>query len=264
MNKPIITLTSDFGDKFAESQIELVIDGINPHAKFIVGHNAITPFSIIEGAFVISKFYPFSKAETIHIGVVDPGVGTNRRGVIIRTKNYWFIGPDNGLLFPAANLDAIEAVYRIDEDTIGSLSNTFHGRDIFAKVAAYISLKKPIGLYAHAIEINSLKKLFFKENQVVHIDPYGNVKLNAQPNTLTIGDTVFVTNRGKKIVARYCKTFADVKPGEWLLYQGSHQTLELAINLGSASDTLNVAIEDVLSITKKYETSLHIDDQSAV
>jgi S-adenosylmethionine hydrolase len=250
MNNSIITLTSDFGDKFAESQIQLVIDGINPDAKFIVGHNAITPFSIVEGAFIISKFYSFSKPGSIHIGVIDPGVGTNRRGLIIKTKNYWFIGPDNGLLFPAASLDKIETVYSINENKIGSLSNTFHGRDVFAKVAAYLSLSKPLHLFATEIGKKTIKKLFFEKNQAVHIDPYGNVKLSSLPNDLAIGDILTIENRGKKINARYCATFADVKPGQWLLYTGSHQTLELAINLGSAAKTLGIMIEDMLSITR--------------
>jgi len=254
MHNPVITLTSDFGDRFAESQLELVINSLNPSIKFIVAENNIHPFSINEGAFIISKFYSFAPLGSIHIGVVDPGVGSTRKGIIIKSGNYWFIGPDNGLLYPAANQDRIKEVYVIDESKLGSLSNTFHGRDIFAKVAAFISLRRPLLEYAIPHPISSVKTLIFIDNQVVHIDPYGNIKLYAQPNGFILGETIMVKKNEKQIYATYCKTFADVHPGEYLLYNGSHQTLELAINTGSAADQLGIKIEDVLQIQKLPKT----------
>jgi S-adenosylmethionine hydrolase len=250
MQKPVITLTSDLGDRFANSQIELVVDSINPKIKFIVAEHKVTPFSIIEGAFIISKFYSLSPKGSIHIGVVDPGVGSDRKGIIIRSTNHWFVGPDNGLLYPAAMQDGIQEVFQINEAVVESLSNTFHGRDIFAKIAAYISLGKSILKFTKPYSKTDVIKLSFILNQVVHIDSYGNVKLYAQPYDFELGDNIVVEIADKKIVAKYCKTFADVEPSQYLLYNGSHQTLELAINTGSAAAELGVKVEDILNFQK--------------
>ena len=250
MNKPVITLTSDFADKFAESQVELVIHSINPTIKFIVGQSNVTPFSILEGAFILSKLYPFSPNGSIHLAVVDPGVGSERKGIIIKTKNYWFIGPDNGLLYSAATDNGIEKVWTINEAVIGSLSNTFHGRDIFAKVAAYISIDKPLEEFAIEFPVKDIVALSSKQNQVVHIDPYGNIKLQAKSNGFRFGDKLVIATPKTKTNAVYCKTFADVPLGDYLIYQGSHQTLELAKNQDSAAEKLDVKVGEILEIRK--------------
>lgn len=249
--KPVISLISDFGDKFAETQIELVIHGINPEIKFVVGERWITPFSIIEGAFILSKLYPFTPTGSVHIAVVDPGVGSDRKGLIIKTKNYWFIGPDNGLLYQAAAQDGIEAAYTVDESKVGSLSNTFHGRDIFAKVAAYISAGRPLKEFAKKYPVKKIIQLHFQKNQVVNIDPYGNIKLGNGPNGYKPGDTLTIKHKRKTITAPFVKTFADVKPGEFLIYHGSHQTLEIAVNLEPAAKELGVKVGDILQINVK-------------
>lgn len=248
MSKPVITLTSDFGDRFAVSQIELVIHSINPDIKFIEGENAVTPYSITEGAFILSKYYGFAPAGSIHLGVVDPGVGSERFGIIIRSKNYWFVGPDNGLLYPAAAVDGIVEAYRINESVAGSISNTFHGRDVFAKVAAWISNGKTITEFATFYEPKKLVQHEFKQNQIVHIDPYGNIKLHARFDSFRYGDKVRIKYNDREHNATFSKTFADVPVGELLLYRGSHQTLELAINQMSAAEYLGSSIGDLVDL----------------
>ena len=250
MKRPIITLSSDFGDKFAEAQISLVIDTINPDAKFIIGESNITAFSILEGAFIIQKLSQFAPDGSIHIGVVDPGVGSERRGIVIKSKGRWFVGPDNGLLYPAATQHGIEEAYLIQEDILGSLSNTFHGRDIFAKAAARLSLGEDPLEFCKKLPTKELRTLAFKNYQIAHIDPYGNIKIFEKEKTFKIGDKVAVTFKGKTMIVPYCKTFADVNPGEFLLYHGSHATLELAINLGDAAKDLGMKVEDILTIKK--------------
>ncbi|MEK7572051.1 MAG: SAM-dependent chlorinase/fluorinase [Patescibacteria group bacterium] len=250
MKQPIITLSSDFGDKFAEAQINLVITEINPDAKLIVGESNITAFSILEGAFIIQQLSRFAPEGSVHIGVVDPGVGSKRRGVMIKSKNFWFVGPDNGLLYPAAQKDGIEAAYLINEEVLGSLSNTFHGRDIFAKAAAHLSKGRDVTEFGTPLDRKELRTIAFKEHQIVHIDPYGNIKIFTADNTFTIGEMLTVQFLDRKMIMPYCRTFADVAKKEYLLYQGSHATLELAINLGNAAKDLGVNVGDILQIKK--------------
>ncbi|MDQ3098646.1 MAG: SAM-dependent chlorinase/fluorinase [bacterium] len=252
MKTPIITLTCDFGDQFAAGQIESVIYGINPRAKFILASKEVTPYSIIEGAFIIQKFVPFTLENSIHIGVVDPGVGSDRIGIIIKSKNHWFVGPNNGLLYPGANQDEIEKAYKIDEEKIGSLSNTFHGRDIFAKVAAYLSLSKPIVEYASEINRDQLILLQYSQNQVLHIDPYGNIKLNN--NALyTTRDKLELKINEKSYIIPFVKTFAEVSVGEPLAYKGSHDTLEIAVNQINAAQHFGLKIEQQIQVQKVGE-----------
>lgn len=259
MNKKVITLTSDFGDTFAQAQLEVVIHSINPYAKFIIASNEVTPFSFIEGAFILSKFYELTPKGSIHIAVIDPGVGSERKGIIIKTKNHWFVGPDNGTLSVAAKNDGIEKVFIIDYKKFGNHTMTFHGRDVFAKTAAYLSIGRPIAEFSHESKNFSIQQLQFKKHQVVHIDPYGDIKLSSPPNGFKLGDRLQITLPNKKnILATYCTTFSDVAPNEFLLYDGSHQTLEIASNLNSAKKLLNLSVGDVVFVEKVLDIKNHL------
>lgn len=245
----LITLTADFGDRFALAQVELVIHRINPQARFIVLCNEVTPFSILEGAFLLAKSYRFSPGGSIHIGVVDPGVGSERKGLLIRTANYWFVGPDNGLLYPAADDDGIEQVYVIDEQKVNSTGlTTFHGRDIFAPAAARLSLGESPLNFAEPIDSTLIRPYGFEPNQVAHIDPYGNIKLTSSSERYKAGDQLNIDLTTGRIIIPFCRTFADVPAGELLAYRGSHNTLELARNLGSAAQVLQLAVGQRLEI----------------
>lgn len=245
----LITLTADFGDRFAQAQVELAVHTINPDSKFVVVSNEVTPFSILEGAFLLAKSYRFSPGGTIHIGVVDPGVGSERKGLLIRSSDYWFVGPDNGLLYPAAYDNGIEEVFAIIEDRINLTGlNTFHGRDVFAPAAARLSLGESPLDFAQPISKDSIHPLNFEPNQVAHIDSYGNVKLTSTPEHIKPGDQIGIDLTTGRITIPYCKTFADVPKGALLAYQGSHGTLELARNLGSAAQTLQLSIGEKLEI----------------
>ncbi len=244
MSQPVITLTCDFGDKFAVAQMELVAHTISPSTRFLVLSNEVTEYSIVEGAFLIQKGYKFAPYGSVHIGVVDPGVGSERRGVVIKTKNAWFVGPDNGLLYPAANSDGIVNVFVINEKALGSVTNTFHGRDVFAKVAAKIVAGHDTSEFLLPTEI-PLVTLDFKENQILHIDPYGNIKVNAgleKSNNITINANLVKTK------IPIVRTFADVEPGKFLAYIGSHETLEIAINQGHAASHLGLRVGEIVGI----------------
>lgn len=249
--KEVVTLTTDFGDPFALAQLKLVIAALNEEVRIIDTSNDVAPFSIVEGAFVLSKIYKLAPVDSIHVGVVDPGVGSERAGLLIRSRNHWFVGPDNGLLYPAATEDGIVQVYRLEEDKINpGRSNTFHGRDIFARVAGLVTQGVKPEEFAIPIVATEITPFFFAPYQVVQIDPYGNVKLSSEAKGFKGGDRILVETQRFAGEIPFCRTFADVTPGELLIYEGSHQTLEIAKRLGSAAKELQVKVADVLSVKR--------------
>ncbi len=249
IGEPVITLISDFGDRFALAQVELAVHAINYQVKFMLVSNEVTPFSVLEGAFLLAKSYKFSPRNSIHMAVVDPGVGSERKGLIIRTQDYWFVGPDNGLLYPAAEDNGIEEVFVIDQEELNLKKlNTFHGRDVFAPAAARLSLGESPLNFAQLIDEASIYLYNFEPNQVAHIDSYGNIKLTSLPERLQVGDQLSIDLVTGRIIIPYCRTFADVPQGALLAYQGSHGTLELARNLGSAAQVLQVLVGQKLAI----------------
>lgn len=245
MSKPIITLTSDFGDTFAKSQLEAVIYSIAPDVKFLVASNEVTPYSILEGSFVLQKFYPLTPPGSVHIAIIDPGVGSERRGIIIKTTNHWFVGPDNGVLYPAALEDGIQKVYVLKEEYFkSSLSITFHGRDLFCKAAAYIILGRDITEFAEETGIHTLCSYVHPPTTIAHIDPYGNAKLTEKIRTATYGRKYNIRIGNSLHTIPYVRTFAEVEIGSPLLYLGSHDTLEIAVNQGSAKEYFNFQVGD--------------------
>ncbi len=243
-----IVITSDFGDRFTVTQLVGVIRSINSAIPVIAGENNVTPFSIVEGSFIIWQSSRFFPPGTIHLGIVDPGVGSSRRGIIIESKNFFFVGPDNGLFYQAAKADGIVAAYTVDLDRIGNTSVTFHGRDVFAKAAAFVAHQRPFDEFAHPLDTKLLVPLEYKENQIVHIDPYGNLKIY-NPAAYTQGQSLTITIGEKRVAMPFKLTFSEVAVGEYLAYKGSHDILEIAINQGHAAKSLGVRVEDVLQIT---------------
>lgn len=227
MQKPI-TITTDLGDGFATAQLEAVVVSLGFAGRLIENHN-VEPFSILEGAYGIWQLAKFCPKGTVHLGVVDPGVGSERAGIIIKTKKAWFVGPDNGLLYPAAAADGIEEVWRIDEGQFGQVANTFHGRDVFVKVAVELAQgRRPEGFGCKPN--GDIQTLEFVEGQVLHIDHYGNAKI--------WGKKTF----GLPIV----KTFSDVPEGKPLVLNGSSELLELAVNCGSAEERFGLKLGQII------------------
>lgn len=247
MNK-LITITTDFGDQLAAAQLKAVLADLGFDGQVIENHS-VTAFSIIEGSFALALLAKFCPKGTTHVGVVDPGVGSNRRGIIIKTDKSWFVGPDNGLLFQAATSEKIRSVWKINESSISKdISPTFHGRDVFIKSAAYLSLgKQPEDFGSTKIPAKSLAKLYFKRGQVLHIDPYGNIKLHCLQKIYSCKKLTIKTRKNTFIVP-FVKTFSDVPKGKPLAFLGSSQTLELAVNLKRADTFFRVKQGDILKI----------------
>jgi hypothetical protein len=239
----LITITTDL-DQFAHAQLKAVIFALDYQGKIIENHN-VTPFSIIEGAFQIKTISRFCPRNSIHLGIVDPGVGSKRAGIIIQTKKSFFVGPNNGLIWPAASEEKIISTWRLDESYFGSGSNTFHGRDYFIKAATLLAqgiLPKDFG----CLPTDFIQKLDFIKGQVLHIDNYGNIKL-----FFPKPDSQELHLRIQNLKIPLVKTFSDVPPGKPLAYWGSSNTLELAINLGNAAKEFNVKIGEILEIKQQ-------------
>ena len=249
--KNVITITTDFHDEFAVAQLHAVAHSLKFEGKLIENHS-VTPFAIHEGAFQIETLAQFTPKGSVHLGVVDPGVGGIRRGIIIKNHKSWFVGPDNGLLYPAAKKAGVSEVWQITEKSIDSkTSNTFHGRDIFIKAAIYLSQGiHPEKFGSVKISPSKIKKLKLKKGQILHTDVYGNVKIHWKGKITPPGNLKFLIN-AKTEIFPVVKTFSDVQPGSQLAYEGSNGTLELAVNLGNLAHKFGLKTGDVIkSITK--------------
>lgn len=271
--KGVVGLISDFGQGvYAGIMAEIVscLGGVPIHID-----HSIPSFNVTAGAYVSLQTYRWLPKGSSLAVVVDPGVGTKRKAIAVKTRNYYLVGPDNGVLYPASIEDGITKIYEIDPTKLldilknkgacvgflkHKVSSTFHGRDLFAPAASLLSLGMPPESFTKGIvktgEIVKLKiedidlhdnKFTFK---VIYIDKFGNIALSWRKLPLSIGDRVLVCNEESKICVngRISRTFQDVKIGEVLVYINSFGFLEIAVNQGSASKKLNAKIGNRMSI----------------
>lgn len=260
----IITLTTDFGlkDEYVSS-VKAVIKKINPDAEIIDISHEITPFSILEGAFVLSSAAPqFPRA--VHVCVVDPGVGSERRPLAIKTSfGHWLIGPDNGCLMPAAErLGGISMAYRLKPELYAKykISNTFHGRDVFAPAAAIIAKSDEAFEVAEPIDAKILSPSPFLceikgnriETLVGNIDRFGTLRF-----TLLFSELLKIKNPVDKIVLKtdsdrwelkHSKYFSAVPVGSLFFYEDSSGYLSVSANMSRADKILNLALSDKVVI----------------
>lgn len=249
--KNLIVITTDFGDSFASAQLRAILSSLQ-YAGEVIENHGVRPYSILEGAFQILALSKFTPPNSIHVGVVDPGVGSERKGIVIKTDKFYFVGPNNGILFPAANKNHIVSVWQLQEFEISKeISNTFHGRDVFIKVAAYLAKgKHPESFGALRASQSIIEKIAFKTGQVLHVDSYGNIKVH-WPRKIHIGEKLLVKIGRCRQILPIVKTFSDVQPGKPLALLGSSNTLELAVNLGSAKTLFEVEVGSLINI-KSY------------
>jgi len=259
-----ITFLSDYGlsDEFA-GVCRAVIARIAPDAQVIDLTHGIPRHDVRQGATVLARALPYAPAG-IHLAVVDPGVGSPRKAVAVRVaeEDRVLVGPDNGLLATAiARLGgAVEAVdVSLSPVRLEPVSATFHGRDIFAPVAAHISLGRSPAALGEPIDARELVVLEPVEVEVESgerlaatvsdVDSFGNVRLLASGDRageagLKLGRPITVEIAGATVDAVYAFTFADVSEGDLLLYLDSSGGLALAVNRDSAAERLGVAAGD--------------------
>ena len=255
-----VVIMTDFGTNDSYNGImEGVIKSICPEA--VIGYIApdVKSWSVYSGAYLLYSAYKHFPRRTIFLVVIDPGVGTSRKAIVIKTTNYYFVGPDNGVLFPSANEDGIKEIYEINNPKVFLIrppSYTFHGRDLFSPVAALLACKVSPEVIGNRIsEIKKLELEYYSKRgdtlclRAVHIDKFGNVALSLRPKTsLPIGSKVSVIVGGHRIEVKTARTFGEVERGDKLIYINSFGFIELAINQGNFGDTFGVKVGDEICL----------------
>jgi len=253
MNQPsIITLTTDFGlTDIYVGEMKGVIFQINPHARIVDITHSIPPQDLFAAAFQIDAVYQYFPDRSIHIIVVDPGVGSQRRSIVCQTAKATFVCPDNGIctkIFEREELIRTIEITNLDF-CLPQVSHTFHGRDIFAPVAAHISCGvslTDLGPEISNITMLSIPQLEIDEDriigEIIWIDHFGNAITNVLVETLK--STSFYTNltiqvAGMKI-DRLSRFYNESDIGSTLALVNSSGNIEIAVNQGSASSTLNI------------------------
>jgi S-adenosylmethionine hydrolase len=245
---PVITLTTDFGiqDHYVASMKGIILS-VNPGTPIVDITHEIPPFSVTSGAYAISRAAPCFPSNTVHIVVVDPGVGTTRRPVLLQAGGQIFIGPDNGVLSMVAEADRESTCFEITRRELmrPEVSATFHGRDIFAPVGAAVAGGK-VAASDVGPQIFDMKKLDGLdveqvngetwEGRILSVDRFGNLITNFQSSRFSFLRTEsFEIGIAGQIVTRFAATFGELPPGEVFAYFGSSGFIEIGVNLGSAA-----------------------------
>jgi S-adenosylmethionine hydrolase len=252
MKNSIITLLTDFSTKDPYvASMKGVILNINPHCTLVDITHEVRPHDIEEGAFILANTYSYFPKGTIHLSIVDPGVGGRRKPILLVTQNYFFIGPDDGLFTLVAQREKVKQVVVLTKQKyfLPKVSKTFHGRDLFAPVAAHLSLGiKPD---AFGYRINSIEEIGFQNpilkggklsGEIVHIDTFGNLVSNVDKEKLFrfIKDRSFVIRAGGKVIRDLKKGYWEGKKGKLIALLGSSGLLEISVREGSAEKMLKV------------------------
>ncbi|MFW9907357.1 MAG: S-adenosyl-l-methionine hydroxide adenosyltransferase family protein [Candidatus Thorarchaeota archaeon] len=242
----MIVLLTDFGESEYVGIMKGVLLGYDSDIKIVDLTHSVTPQSVREGAWILINSYRYFPEQSIFVCVVDPGVGTSRDAVLVKTPEHVFIGPDNGLLYPATRDAAERQVYSIHPDSI--ISHTFHGRDVFAVAAGKyhsgVDLEE-IGTPKTDLEVPLSFYLKGRTGEVVRIDRFGNIITNIPP---TDSETLEVSYGSRKFTLPLCETYAHGPSLGPFLLVGSYGTLEIAIQNKRAIDYLSVDIGEKISI----------------
>lgn len=245
---PVITLTTDFGtsDGYV-AQMKGVILNIKPDATLVDVTHEIEPFSILAGALVLKGVSRFYGQGTIHVAVVDPGVGGPRRGIVTMVEGQFYVGPDNGLfsLILASATTGETREIRSPELTLPDPHPTFHGRDVLAPVAAHLAAGTPFKIVGPVVEdpvtlaVGRPKRLKHGlEGEVIYIDRFGNLTTNIEAGMLP--ESVDTVETGEVSIRGLSTFFDQVPEKEPLALINSFGFLEIAVNRGNASRQLGI------------------------
>ncbi len=253
----IITLTTDFGlkDPYV-AEMKAAILNINPKATVVDITHEIEKFNIRMGAYILASASPYFPKGTIHLAVVDPGVGTQRQPILIQTKHGYFVGPNNGVLALAATSQGMEHIYEITNRKLmlPKISSTFHGRAVFAPAAAHLAKgiqPEEFGPEIHEIVMPKFAEIVRRKDmligEVMHIDGFGNIITNfgeKEVESMKIGHIANVKLGNAWLKLKFCKTYAEVKPQKPLILIGSHNFLEISVNQGDAAEIFKIKSGD--------------------
>jgi S-adenosylmethionine hydrolase len=267
--RPTIVFMTDFGTaNDAVAICKAVIVGITPEARIMDITHQVTPFSIEEGARfleAVSRYYP---AGTVFVAVVDPGVGTSRKAIIVKSKkDQYFVLPDNGLITPVIDRDGLDSAREITNQNWmiqSAISSTFHGRDIFSPAGAHLAAGWDFNLAGP--EVPQLVRLTPKSSttsdkgiagDIIGLDdPFGSLVTDIPGDEFkklgyNLGDKFRVEINKKPVTLPYAKTFMDVPVGDSLLYIDSRGRVGIAINQGNYSKKFNVEPPGTIFIPRK-------------
>ncbi|MCA9267178.1 MAG: SAM-dependent chlorinase/fluorinase [Planctomycetales bacterium] len=257
----IITLTTDFGaDSPYVAQMKGAVLSIFCDVQIIDVTHSVPPQDILQGALALVDAAPSFPPQTIHVAVVDPGVGTQRRIVAAQLHEQWFIAPDNGLLTGVWRSAPQRRCFSVENNALfhQSVSRTFHGRDIMAPVAAHLAAGVAPDLLGPAVD--AIVEIPWPEPIVAHdeiraqiiaVDSFGNLLTNLHIDRLPAGWADATSPRiscGGAEIDRLCATYGDARPGELVALFGSADRLEIAVVDGSAAARLQAGVQDVVTL----------------
>lgn len=261
-----ITFLSDFGlkDDFVGT-CHGVMKRIAPDAEIIDITHGIPPQAVLQGALVLANTIAYMPVG-VHLAVVDPGVGGPRRPLVLRDReDRVYVGPDNGLLLPAAGRMGIAAAHELANPSyaLDTISRTFHARDLFAPAAAHLALGVPLDELGPPLDPDGLVTLDLPRPQlgetavlatILYIDSFGNTALNLTRDDveqigLVSGSRVELELAGEHYYAVMARTFADARPGDVILYEDSYGNMSVAISRGSAARMLHASPGQRIRIT---------------
>jgi len=257
--QPLIALFTDYGweDPYV-AQLKGVIETINPNARLIDLTHSVEPFNVVNGAYLLDQSSQEFPAGTIFVAIVDPQVGTERDAIMVKTTaEKFYIGPDNGLLTDVIDREGFAAAWKLNKPEFfrpGTLSHSFHGRDIFGPIAAHLATGIDPEKLGTPVSSKSLNLLPVKDPtfaggtvavEVLHIDRYGNVILNLRNNSelaakFKEGTLVKISVDKENYSGPLVKTYGDIEKGRLMLLYGGSGLLEIAMNQGSAAKQLKV------------------------
>jgi S-adenosylmethionine hydrolase len=257
--QPVIALLTDFGWEDAYvAQMKGAILTIDPQARLLDLTHDVTPFNIAEGAYLLDQSAQEFPAGTIFVAVVDPQVGTDRGGILLKTgQGKFYVGPDNGLFTRVIDREDFAAAWKLDKPEFyrpGGDSHTFHGRDIFGPVAAHLASGTDPATMGSPLTEKTLELLPSHEPElaggivsaeVLHVDRYGNVILNFRSDSepaakFKLGNLVKITVGRESFTGPLVKTYGEEEKGRLILLYGNNGLLEIAVNQGSAAKELKV------------------------
>ena len=261
----LITLTTDFGTRdWFVGTMKGVILGIQPRARIVDLTHEIAGGEVRAGAFALMASYSFFPRSTVHVAVIDPGVGGPRRAMAVQTANYFFIGPDNGVLSFALRREQIKSIHALENEKyfLKPVSRTFHGRDIFAPVAAHLS--RGVSIQEFGPRLKDFVKLAWPrlrirdgevQGEIVHVDRFGNLITNIDAESLRVfGDEPCEILAKRKRLCFIAPCYGAVRAGRPLAVPGSTGFLEIAVNGASAAAKFSLRLGDQVGVRPRIKS----------
>lgn len=248
----LISLLTDFGSTTEyPGVVKAVVLSVCPSVTIVDISHDVDPYSIDTGSIMLANFVKYSP-QGIHVVVIDPGVGTERQGIVVETvRGDILIGPDNGVLMGAVNVLKFSRAFALENESymLENVSASFHGRDVFAPAAGYVACGVPVTKFGKELTIDQLTPLNIspvkKDDKAVYgtvlrIDRFGNIQTTINAKYVPTQSELLVYIEDEELILPYVTTFGDVDPGKLLIYSDSDGLLTISQNQGNAADILEV------------------------